>query len=462
MRILFLLIFFNAFCDDLADELSRRFQAVAKEVTDSIVSIQAFVKNQRQFNFNDPFFDQFRRFFGDEFFDSFPGQGENVEPALGTGVIVSEDGHIVTNDHVAGKAERIKVTFSDGSEEFAELVGSDNRSDIAVLKVKKKNVKPAVLGDSDQLNVGEWVIAIGNPFGLSNTVTAGIVSAKGRSIMGGNQFEDFIQTDAAINPGNSGGPLVNLRGQVVGINTAIFSRSGGYMGIGFAIPVNMVRNVKEQIIKNGKVVRGWLGVSIQRLSPELAESFGYSGTKGALVGQVQPNSPAAKSKLQPGDIITYVDDVEISDTNQLRNLIASKKPGTSVVLRVFRKGSEEKIKVTLGELPDNIDNPTEQPQKDRTTFEKLGLGVQNLTQDLARQLGTNKKHGVVVMRVKPGSVAQMSGFAPQDIIVEANNSVIKNVDDLVEVLSSESLVKGIRFVVENRGVTRFVFVRFKE
>lgn len=462
MRIFLLVISFLCVAEDPIYQISQRFQQIAREVTDSIVSIQAFIKGQRQPNLSDPFFDQFRRFFGDEFFENLPFGGDTVEPALGTGVIIDSSGYVVTNDHVAGRAERIKVTFSDGSEEFAELVGSDSRTDIAVLRVKRKNVKPAKLGDSDALNVGEWVIAIGNPFGLTNTVTAGIVSAKGRSIMGGNQYEDFIQTDAAINPGNSGGPLVNIKGEVVGINTAIFSRSGGYMGIGFAIPVNMVKTVVEQILKHGKVTRGWLGVSIQKLTPELAESFGYNSTKGALVGQVQPDSPAAKAKLEPGDIIVKVDDVEISDTNQLRNYIASRKPGSVANVQVFRKGEIKNFRVTLGELPEAQEQERGRADRPSSKFEKLGLSLQNLTPEVARQLGTSRRDGVVVVRIRPGSVAQLAGFAPQDIIIEANSTPIKNLNDLSEVVSDEALKKGIRFIVENKGVTRFVFLRVAE
>ncbi|MCX7952639.1 MAG: Do family serine endopeptidase [Deltaproteobacteria bacterium] len=458
MRVFVFLLILSAFCQDTLVQMSERFQSIAKEVTDSIVSIQAFVKNQRP-NLNDPFFDQFRRFFGDDFFENFPMPGDNVEPALGTGVIISEDGHVVTNDHVAGRAEKIRVTFSDGKEEFAELVGSDSRTDIAVLKVKRKDLRPAKLGDSDALSVGEWVLAIGNPFGLTNTVTAGIVSAKGRSLLGGNQYEDFIQTDAAINPGNSGGPLVNLKGEVVGINTAIFSRSGGYMGIGFAIPSNMVRNVVDQILKKGKVVRGWLGVSIQKLTPELSESFGYNSTRGVLVGQVQPNSPASKAGLETGDIIAYVDDIEITDTNQLRNLIASKQPGSSVNVRIFRKGKFKNFKVTLGELPETEQVAGSKRERSEGVFEKLGLALQNLTPEAARQLGTSRRSGVVVVRVRPGSMAQLSGFAPQDIIIEANGSEINNLEDLNRVVTKEALQKGVRFIVENRGVTRFVFLR---
>ncbi len=456
--ILFLSLAFLS-AQDFAETLSTRFKNIVENITSSIVSIQAFVKSKRQHPFNDPFFDQFRRFFGDDFFDSFPEKNERLEPSLGTGVIISNDGLIVTNHHVAGVADEIKITFSDGSEEFAKLVGTDSRTDIAVLRVKKKNLSPAQLGDSDALSVGEWVLAIGNPFGLTNTVTAGIVSAKGRSIIGGNQFEDFIQTDAAINPGNSGGPLVNLKGQVVGINTAIFSRSGGYMGIGFAIPSNMVKNVIEQIVKHGKVIRGWLGVSIQRLTKELAESFGYDSTKGALVGQVQPDSPADKAKIKVGDIIVQVDDLQIENPNHLRNVIASKKPGTTVTLKVFRDKNYITIRVKLGELPEMDDESEGSVAPEKDNIDKLGLSVQNLTPDLARQLGTKRKSGVVVTRVRPGSIAQLSGLVPQDIIIEADGEPIDSISKFKTVMTDDRLKRGVRLVVENKGVTRFVFIR---
>ena len=472
-RILYksLLIFFATLSQiiaqnrSLAEELSRAFQEVAKNVTDSVVSIQALVKRgaSQRSPFSDPFFDQFRRFFGDDFPDLFPRfPGDSFEPALGTGVVVSDDGIIITNDHVVGKADTIKVTFSDGKEETATRVGSDPRSDIAVLRVKRKNLKPLKLGDSDELKVGEWVIAVGNPFGLANTITAGIVSAKGRSIMGGNQYEDFIQTDAAINPGNSGGPLVNLRSEVVGINTAIFSRTGGYMGIGFAIPINMVKNVKNQILQKGRVIRSWMGVSIQKLTPDLARSFGFEGTKGALVGQVQENTPAERAGVQVGDIIIEVDGVQIIDTNHLRNLISSKEPGTVVEVKVFRKGTTRTLKVKLAELPENLDELPAQDQADEETLSKIGLTVKDLTPELARQLKTKRTAGAVVTQVRPGSVAQLAGFVPQDIIIEADGLPITGVKSLQSVLTKERLSKGIRFIVENRGVTRFIFLRMDE
>lgn len=445
-----------------AVEVSKAFENVAKILTPSVVSIQASSKPKKQISRrgqripNDPFFDQFRKFFGDEFFEQFPDD-RGGQSGLGTGVVVSEDGIILTNHHVAGEADIINIRTQDGRTLKAERIGTDPKSDICVLKLKSGSLPPAKLGDSDKLKIGEWVVAAGNPFGLENTITAGIVSAKGRSIMGGGQFEDFIQTDAAINPGNSGGPLTNLNAEVIGINTAIFSRNGGYMGIGFAIPINMAKHVMDQILTKGKVVRGWLGVSIQNLTEDLAASFKYKGTDGALVGQVQENTPAAKSGLKQGDIIINYNGTPIKNVNELRNLVASTSPGEKVPVEVLRGGSSKTIQVTIGELPANIDE--EGVTAEDPLAQDIGVTLENLTPEVARQLKTKRKDGVVVTSVIPGSIAESGGLQVRDLIIEVDGESITKVQDFTSKVTSEKLKKGVRLVVENQGMTRFVFLR---
>jgi len=269
----------------------------------------------------------------------------------GSGFIISKDGYILINNHVVGDADLIKVKLSDGREFKAKVIGTDPQSDVAVIKIDATNLPVLRLGDSDKLEVGEWVIAIGNPFGLSQTVTVGVVSAKGRSRIGINDYEDFIQTDAAINPGNSGGPLVNIHGEAVGMNTAIFSRSGGYMGIGFAIPINMAKAIKDQLLKKGKVTRGWLGVVIQDIDEELAKSFGLEKTEGVLIAEVSEGSPAEKAGLKQGDIILRLNGKKVDDLGELRNKIALTAPGTKVKLEVLRENKRRTIQVTIGEQP---------------------------------------------------------------------------------------------------------------
>ncbi len=446
-----------------ARQLSAAFEEVAKQITPSVVNISATKKAQpapKGRRKPDPL-QQFREFFGDDFMERFgPGapEGDGGRSGLGTGVIVDEAGHILTNNHVVGDADELTVRLSDRREVKATLVGRDPRTDLAVIKIKSEKLAPAALGDSDDLRIGEWVIAAGTPFGLDNTITAGIVSAKGRSIMGGGQFEDFIQTDAAINPGNSGGPLVNLDGRVVGINTAIFSRSGGYMGIGFAIPINMARGVMESLISKGKVVRGWLGVGIQNLSEDLAQSFNFTGTKGALVGHIESGGPGAKAGLQQGDIIIRMDSMEVEDINQLRNAIAATSPGTSIKFEFIRDGRKQTASVKIGELPtQNVEIPEEEePAVD------LGVAVETLSSELARRLGTKTKSGVVVRQVESGSVAERASLQPRDVIVSVNGKDVSSTSDFYEQLESANLKRGVRLVVETQGMERFVFLRSNE
>jgi serine protease Do len=437
----------------LADELSQAFEKVAEEITPSVVTISTETKAKKSAkpNKNDPL----RDFFGDDFFDKLapvPQRG------LGTGVIVDAQGHILTNNHVIGDADEVNVRLSNEKTVRAKVVGSDPRTDLAVIKIKVKEQLPtaARLGDSDKLKIGEWVVAAGASFGLDNTITAGIVSAKGRAISGGLQYEDFIQTDAAINPGNSGGPLVNLKGEVVGINTAIVSKSGGYMGIGFAIPVNMAKQVMDSLISKGKVTRGWLGVGIQNLSEDLARSFDYPSTEGALVGQVDPDGPSKKAGLQQGDIITHLGKEKIKNVNQLRNYVATLKPGTAVEVQFLRNGKKDLRTVTIGELSNQ---PAEQPAEQAGADEEIGITVDEFDESTQRKPRTTRSRGVVITEIDPQGLAARADLQPGDIIVSINGEEIRTVADFKAAMKSSSLSKGIRMVIESQGMQRFALIK---
>lgn len=456
-----------------ARSLSEAFEHAAKVITPSVVNVSAIerIKPVRRPGQGAPgnrpqVPDPFREFFGDDFFDRFFGDQGQMGPmpqaGLGTGVIVDANGYILTNNHVVGRADELTVRLSDGRSMKAEVVGSDPRTDLAVIKINAKGLIPARLGSSADLKIGEWVVAAGNPFGLDNTITAGIVSAKGRSIMGGNQYEDFIQTDAAINPGNSGGPLVNLFGEVVGINTAIFSRSGGYMGIGFAIPIDMAKRVMKSLISTGKVVRGWLGVGIQNLTEEMAKSFDYSSAEGALVGDVQEGSPAHKAGILQGDIIVALDSERIENSNQLRNKVADLSPGQKVNLTVFREGERKVISVAIGEQPAELGGEEQEELSEETPSDSLGLRIESLTSESARRLGSKHSRGVLITDLKPDGIGAAAGLQRGDIILSVNGKKVNNVSEFRSAVDKASLSKGIRMIVESQGMERFVFLKTQE
>ena len=402
-------------------------------------------------------FDQFERF------EQIQPREGLVQSGLGTGVVISEDGYIVTNNHVIAGADEVTVTLSSDKRYDAEIVGTDKKSDLAVLKIDATGLLPAQLGESDRLRVGEWVLAIGSPFGLAQTVTAGIVSATGRQNVGVADYEDFIQTDAAINPGNSGGPLVNLQGEVVGINTAIASRSGGYMGIGFSIPSDMVKKVASSIIDTGRVERGWLGAAIQDVTEELADSFNFNKSEGVLIGDVMPASPADEAGLKGGDIIYMFNGKTMESASELRHAVAGTAPGKTATMRVFRDGAWIDLDGVVGKLDDSKlahnGSMTHGGSMTRGLTE-LGISIRALTPDLAQQLNLDSDaQGIVVTDVEQGGFAANAGIRPGDLIVSANGQALTNVTQLQEIVDDISSDRGLRLLIQRDGYRRFVILR---
>lgn len=368
-----------------------------------------------------------------ELFEPFDTPKKWKEKSLGSGVVVSSDGYIITNNHVIEKADEIKVTLYDQQNYKGKVVGTDPKTDLAVIKISSDNLPAIKWGNSDVLNVGEFVLAFGNPYSLGHTVTMGIVSAVGRANVGIADYEDFIQTDAAINPGNSGGPLVNIRGELVGINTAIFSRTGGYQGIGFAVPSNMVKSVMTQLINEGKVTRGWLGVTIQNLTPELAKEFGLEKAAGALVTEIFEGSPASEANIKRGDVILEVNGKKIKNVENLRNIVAQSKVGSMIELKILREGKTSILSATISEYPQDIAKAMPQePSGDLHEEENIlaGFSVMNLTENIAKQLDLSKNEkGVVIAKVEPYSTAEDAGLKKGDVIQEINKKRIDNLDD---------------------------------
>lgn len=403
------------------ESLGQAFRDVTKKISPAVAYISTVytmesLPEEYQELFENEFF---RRFFG------IPRQREYQRRGLGSGFIINEQGYILTNNHVVEKAEEITVTLPDKREFKAEVIGTDPMSDVAVIKIQGKNLPTAELGDSSTAQVGDWVIAVGTPYGLSQTVTAGIISAAGRANIGIVDYEDFFQTDAAINPGNSGGPLVDIYGRVIGMNTAIFSKSGGYQGIGFAIPINMAERIMESLIAHGRVVRGWLGVSIQPVTKDIADSFGLKTAEGVLVADVTKDSPAEKAGVQRGDIIVSLDEEQVENPTALKNLVAQKEVDSNIPLTVIRNKKKKTLEVKIGELAP--DEPTGKSRQDSPESAPLGIQVQELTPDIAAQLGYKKEKGVVVAGVKPGSPAAEANIRRGDLIQEINQTPVDSV-----------------------------------
>jgi len=395
---------------------------------------------------NDPFEDFFNNFFGN-------APREQKRRSLGSGFIVSEDGYILTNNHVVEKADEVTVTLLDKEDYKAEVVGTDPKTDIALIKIKpSEKLRFVRLGDSERLEIGEWVVAIGNPFGLGHTVTAGIVSAKGR-VIGSGPYDDFIQTDASINPGNSGGPLFNLRGEVVGINTAIIQ---GGQGIGFATPIQMAKSVLGQLKEKGKVTRGWLGVYIQKLTPEMAESLKVPGGKGALVADVTKDGPAEKAGILSGDVIVRFDGREVEDPHELPQIVASTSPGKQVQVTVVRDGKRIDIPVKIAEMA----GEEARAGKGGPDLSKgMGLTVQDITPEIAKHLDIENRNGVLVASVESGSPADDAGFREGDLIRQINRKPVQDTGEFQKVMKKVQNDKTVLFLIE-RGEGR-IFLAVK-
>jgi serine protease Do len=409
---------------------------LAKELKPAVVNVstkrvEGGAQMKSPFGQDDPF---------EQFFKQFGEQPRRSVRSMGSGFIINPNGHILTNNHVVEGATEIMVKLSDGRELAAKVVGRDPKTDLALLKVEATGLPTIALGDSSEIKVGEPVMAIGNPFGLEQTVTTGIVSATGR-VIGQGPYDDFVQTDASINPGNSGGPLINARGQAIGINAAIFSQSGGSVGIGFAIPSNQAKTVVTQLAENGHVSRSWLGVSIQPLTRDLAKGFGLSEPKGALVAAVTDDSPAMKAGIKAGDVITEYDGRKVAGAEDLPRMVAETPTGREVPVTVMRDGKTLRLQATVAKL----DEPDQQAAAESGENGKLGVIVEPVTAANARELGLKDATGVVVRRVEEGSPAANAGIKPGDVILEVDRQPVKDVAGLKSLIAKHA--KGTRMVV---------------
>jgi serine protease Do len=480
MQLLLLLLCFTAlptYADGGVENLKqtgKAFASVAKSVSPSVafIQVESKVPDSTITEFSLPFGDDwrfgddlFKRFFGDDFMGIPRGprfetpQRERQTIGQGSGFVfskknglMSDKTYIITNNHVVADADRILVKFQDGREYDAKITGRDPQSDIAIIEIKVSGLPVLPLADSSKVDVGEWVIAIGNPFGLSHTLTVGVVSAKGRTSLGINDYEDFIQTDAAINPGNSGGPLVNLDGEVVGINTAIFSRSGGYMGVGFAIPINLGKAIANQLIEKGAVTRGYIGIVIQPLTIDLAESFGLDSNQGILIAQVTKNAPADKAGLRQGDIIVAYRGEPVNDVGSFRNLVSLTPPGSRESMTILRDGKKKNLIIVIGKLAK--DNVVAQDSAQST--EDIGLTVQTLTPQLADQFDAKSGEGVVVTEVKPGSIAAMAGIKPGIIILQVDRKIVKNAKEFQRAVKASSGDKRLLLLIKDGNSQHYV------
>jgi serine protease Do len=392
-----------------------------------------------------------------------PDGGEpNEGKSLGSGFIISADGYVITNHHVIKDADEVIVRLQDRRELVAKIVGSDKRSDVALLKVEAKELPVVKMGSSDELKVGEWVLAIGSPFGFDHSVTAGIVSAKGRSLPSDN-YVPFIQTDVAINPGNSGGPLFNLEGQVVGVNSQIYSRTGGFMGLSFAIPIDVAMQVVDQLKAQGKVSRGWLGVQIQDVTRELAESFGMKKPQGALVAKILPKSPAEAAGIQVGDIIEEFNGKEITTSATLPPMVGATKIGESATLKVLRQGKSLSFPVKIGMLPD--EEPLAGGKESPATGDqipRLSVSVANLTDEQRQQLELPTTGGALITTVKPGGAAAEVGLRKGDVILRIQETAVRDAKHLAEIVSGLPKGKTVALLVQRRGGSQFLALKLKD
>ncbi|KPL23084.1 MAG: hypothetical protein AMJ75_06805 [Phycisphaerae bacterium SM1_79] len=448
-------------------QVSKAFAKIAEEASPAVVGIKAEKTiTYDQPTFRDwPFGEQFDPF-EDDIFDRFfrwysprrraPQQRKYQQTAQGSGFIVSSDGYILTNNHLVGEADKVLVKIENDPEVEAKVIGTDPDTDVAVIKVDAKGLTHLEMADSDKLEVGEWVVAIGNPFRLSQTVTAGIVSAKGRSGFRLAEFEDYIQTDAAINPGNSGGPLLNLDGKVVGINTFIISQSGGYMGIGFAIPINIAKFVYQRLVEGGEVERGYLGIYYEELTPETAPTFKLDkDTKGVAIAEVVKDSAAEKAGLKRYDVIVELDGKPVENGNEFLNRVAMLKPGTKVSIVVLRDGKRKTLTAELEKRPPQGQLPGEAAE----TSQELGFTVKNLTDEYAERLGFEGLSGVVVTSVEAGSKAAKKGVTAGMLIMEVNREPVKNTNEFEEAIQKAKKDESVLLLVNDGRYTRFIVLK---
>ncbi len=438
------------------------FANIAKTTMPAVVNISTTQKSTRRpqrrqrplpgpnpFGGGDPFEEFFRRFFGDR-------PPPRQQRSLGSGFIISQDGYIVTNEHVVGDSDTITVRLSDEDEFEAKVIGTDDKTDLALIKIESKEPLQSVpLGSSSNLQIGDWVMAIGNPFGLEQTVTAGIVSAKGR-VIGAGPYDDFIQTDASINPGNSGGPLLNLQGEVVGINSAIFSQGGGNIGIGFAIPIDMAKSIIDQLKDTGKVTRGWLGVAIQTVTAELAKSFDLEEPIGALVAEVTEGGPAEQAGIKRGDIITHFKGEQILKSHDLPAMVARTPVGEEVKVRILREGKDQTIAVALGELSDQIARAGGREESEAS----WGMTVTDISDEqIQRYSLPDDQKGIVVTAVESGSPAELAGIRPGDVIEEVNRQAVKSVRDFTTAVEEAKEAETLLLLARRGNFTSFFALR---
>jgi serine protease Do len=404
--------------------------------------------------------DSLRQFFGNQFGGMLPPRpmGPRVEHGLGSGVVITKDGYILTNNHVVDGAKEVKVTLTDGREFTAKVIGRDPKTDIAVVKIDADNLPVVPLADSSKVKVGDVVLAVGNPFGVGQTVTEGIVSAKNRGNMGIEDYEDFIQTDAAINPGNSGGALVDIDGRLIGINTAILSDSGGSQGVGFAVPSDLARTVMESLVKNGHVTRGYIGVMIQSITPALAQEFNLKAPTGALIGDVVANGPADQAGFKDGDVVTEFNGQKITDSRQLQLTVAETSPGSKVTVKILRDGDSKTLEVTVKQLPGTGSVAEAGSQNGNDTGTLNGVGVGDLDPQARAQFHIpDTVHGAVVTQVEPGSAAAEAGLKLGDVIENINREPVKNADDAIQLTTNTSSKRTLVRVWDNGG-SRYIVV----
>lgn len=451
---------------EIMQQISAAFEQASTKISPSVVSIFAEQVVQVESPFGMPD-DAFKDFFGEDLFKRFfgfqqPREEKRTVRSLGSGVIVTKDGYILTNNHVVEKAEKLSVVVGDKKKYEAKIIGTDPPTDVAVIKINANNLPVASLGNSDEVKIGQWVIAVGNPFQLMHTVTAGIISAKGRSSVGLADYEDFIQTDASINPGNSGGALADLNGNVIGINTAITSPSGGNIGIGFAIPINMARQVMSTLMSEGKISRGYLAIIPEDIDEDLAKALKLKSTEGSLVADVTPGGPADRAGIKRGDVIIEFNGKKVKDSTQLRNMVADIAPGKSVDMTLIRNGKEVRAKVRLGERPKGPEEATpSERQPEEQTSKKLGVNIQTLTPDLAEQLGYKNAKGVVITDVEPGSPADDAGLQRGDLIQEVNRKEVQTAQDFEKQLKELKSGDVVALLVRRGDVTFFVAVKMR-